>query len=232
MMISCSFICIFVVLINKVCLDVTVEGVIGGSVVLPCSSAERDLKLQEVDVSWRHNSSINVCDLTPESNLLETQDPRYKNRIKTFPEEYDRKNFSIKLTGLTHTDAGTYICHITPSDEQATVLLIINDFFIAETTTENTDQENQEETRPDSVGNSWHLILVGTLLPILFILFIVIIFRQKISSCHMSGEHCMRSDALEDVSPGQHYKSVTADDHDEVAVNDTDVQLCVLTAIA
>ncbi|KAI2644365.1 ICOS ligand [Labeo rohita] len=105
---------------------VTVEGVIGGSVVLPCSSTEHDFKLQEVDVSWRHNGSKRVCDLTPHSNLLETHDQRYKNRTVTFPEEYDRRNFSIKLTGLTYADAGKYICLITPSDEQETVLLIIN----------------------------------------------------------------------------------------------------------
>lgn len=106
-------------------LQVTVEGVIGDSVVLPCSSGEPNLKLQEVDVRWRHNGSKHVCDLIPHSSLLETHDQRYKNRIETFPKEYDQRNFSIKLTGLTHADAGKYICLITPSDEQKTVLLII-----------------------------------------------------------------------------------------------------------
>uniref|UniRef100_A0A673GFL2 Ig-like domain-containing protein n=1 Tax=Sinocyclocheilus rhinocerous TaxID=307959 RepID=A0A673GFL2_9TELE len=110
----------------SVCLQVTVEGFIGGSVVLPCSSDDHDHKLQEVDVSWRHNGSKNVCDLIPHSNSLETQDPRYKNRAETFPQEYERRNFSIKLSGLTHADAGKYICLITPSDEQETVELIIN----------------------------------------------------------------------------------------------------------
>uniref|UniRef100_A0A8C2DAA8 Ig-like domain-containing protein n=1 Tax=Cyprinus carpio TaxID=7962 RepID=A0A8C2DAA8_CYPCA len=221
----CSFICvytyIFAVLLNKVSLDVTVEGFIGGSVVLPCSSAEHDLKLQEVDVSWRHNGSKNVCDLIPRSNSIETQDPRYKNRTKTFPEGYERRNFSIKLTDLTHADAGKYICLITPSDEQKTVELIVNEFFVAEPTTEKgiktTDQENQEETRPDSVEKSWLWILVVTLLTVLSLLFIVIIFRRKIPSCLKSGEHGVGSDTREDVSPGPRYKSVTADDRDEAA---------------
>ncbi len=110
----------------SVCLQVTVESVIGGFVVLPCSSAEHSLKLQDVEVSWRHNGSKNVCDLIPHSNSIETQDPRYRNRAETFPEEYERRNFSIKLSGLTHADAGKYICLITPSDEQETVDLIIN----------------------------------------------------------------------------------------------------------
>ncbi len=107
-------------------LQVTVESVIGGFVVLPCSSAEHGLKLQDVEVSWRHNGSKNVCDLIPHSNSIETQDPRYRNRAETFPEEYERRNFSIKLSGLTRADAGNYICLITPSDEQETVELIIN----------------------------------------------------------------------------------------------------------
>ncbi|XP_050960344.1 uncharacterized protein LOC127161663 [Labeo rohita] len=214
--------------IISVSLQVTVEGVIGGSVVLPCSSTEHDFKLQEVDVSWRHNGSKRVCDLTPHSNLLETHDQRYKNRTVTFPEEYDRRNFSIKLTGLTYADAGKYICLITPSDEQETVLLIINE--TTEKVRKTTDQENQQETRPDSVGNSWHLILVGTLLSILFILFIVISFRQKISSCCMSGEHSVGSDALEDVSCDQHYKLVTADD--EMNTELTHVQLYIRTVSA
>lgn len=207
---SCSFMCVFAVLINKVSLDVTVEGFIGGSVVLPCSSAEHGLKLQEVDVSWRHNDSENVCDLIPRINSIETQDTRYKNRTKTFPEGYERRNFSIRLTDLTHADAGTYICLITPSDEQKTVELIVN-----EPTTErgkkNTDQEIQEEIRPDSVKKSWLWILVVTLLTVLSLLFIVIIFRRKIPSCLMSGEHGVGSDTREDVSPGPRYKSVPAD---------------------
>ncbi|XP_058616852.1 uncharacterized protein LOC131530540 [Onychostoma macrolepis] len=221
MKISCSFICVFAVLINKVCLQVTVEAVIGGSVVLPCSSAEHDLKLQDVDVSWRHNGSKNVCDLIPHSNSLETQDLRYKNRTKTFPEEYERRNFSIKLSGLTHADAGEYICLITPSDEQETVELIINNLFVAETTTEKgnktTDQENQE-TRPESVEKLWLWIPVAILLTIILgLLFFLIIFRKKIPSCLMSGEHGLGSDAHEVVSPVPRYKSVTADDRDEAA---------------
>uniref|UniRef100_A0A671TCT5 Ig-like domain-containing protein n=1 Tax=Sinocyclocheilus anshuiensis TaxID=1608454 RepID=A0A671TCT5_9TELE len=196
----------------SVCLQVTVEGFIGGSVVLPCSSTEHDLKLQEVDVSWRHNGSKNVCDLIPHSNSIETQDPRYRNRAETFPQEYERRNFSIKLSGLTHADAGKYICLITPSDEQETVELIIN-----EKENKTIDQEIQEETRPDSVEKSWLWILVVILIIILSILVIVIIFRKKISSCLMSGEHGMGSDTHEVVNPGPYYKSVTADDRDEAA---------------
>ncbi|KAF4097848.1 hypothetical protein G5714_021856 [Onychostoma macrolepis] len=202
---SCSFVCIFAVLINKVCLQVTVEAVFGGSVVLPCSSAEHDLKRLDTEVHWRHNGSKIVFDIIKGEVSLENQGQWYKNRAETFPEEYVRGNFSIKLSGLTHADAGQYICLITPSDEQETVELIINDLFVAETTTEKgnktTDQENQE-TRPDRVEKSWLWILVVILLTIILgLLFFLIIFRKKIPSCLMSGEHGLGSDAHEVVSP-------------------------------
>ncbi len=106
------------------CLQVT-EAVIGGSFVL-CFSTQHDLKLQDTDVHWRHNGSKIVFDIIKGEDSLEKQDQWYKNRVESFPEEYERGNFSIKLTVLTHADAGKYICLITPSDEQNTVQLIIN----------------------------------------------------------------------------------------------------------
>ncbi len=108
------------------CLQVTVEGFTGGSVVLPCSSTELDLELQKIDVFWRDKDSEIIYNLIKGTDSFEEQDPRYKNRALTFPDEYKRGNFSIKLINLTHADAGTFICFITPSNEQETVELIIN----------------------------------------------------------------------------------------------------------
>ncbi len=110
----------------SVCLQVTVKAVIGGSFVLPCFSTQHDLKLQDTDVHWRHNGSKIVFDIIKGEDSLEKQDQWYKNRVESFPEEYEKGNFSIKLTALTHADAGKYICFITPSNEQKTVQLIIN----------------------------------------------------------------------------------------------------------
>ncbi|KAI2646985.1 ICOS ligand [Labeo rohita] len=114
------FIIVFAVQINKVCLQVTVEAVIGGSVVLPCSSAESKLELKEMFVFWRDKDSRIIYDLNEGTDSLKSQDPRYKNRVQTFPDEYKRGNFSIKLIHLTHADAGQFNCYITPSDEQET----------------------------------------------------------------------------------------------------------------
>ncbi|RXN35792.1 CD276 antigen-like protein [Labeo rohita] len=121
------FIIVFAVQINKVCLQVTVEAVIGGSVVRPCSSAESKLELKEMFVFWRDKDNRIIYDLNEGTDSLKSQDPRYKNRVQTFPDEYKRGNFSIKLINLTHTDAGQFNFYITPSDEQETVQLIIKE---------------------------------------------------------------------------------------------------------
>uniref|UniRef100_A0A673HP10 CD276 antigen homolog n=1 Tax=Sinocyclocheilus rhinocerous TaxID=307959 RepID=A0A673HP10_9TELE len=128
MIIGWCFICVFAVLINKVSLDVKVVGFTGSSVVLPCSSIQHDLKPQDMHVLWRDKDSETIYDLIEGKDSLETQDPRYKNRAQTFPEEYERGNFSIKLSNLTHADAGEFNCFITHSSysNQETVWLFIN----------------------------------------------------------------------------------------------------------
>ncbi|KAF4097863.1 hypothetical protein G5714_021871 [Onychostoma macrolepis] len=143
------------VLINKVSLEVTVEAVIGGFVVLPCSSTKHHLKPQDIEVFWRHNDSKIVFDII-KGKHSETQDPQYKNRVEPFTNL--RRNYSIKLTDLTQADAGKYICYITPSNEQETVQMIIKE-STAETGNKSSDQENQgEDSGADNVGKSGPLL--------------------------------------------------------------------------
>ncbi|KAF4097835.1 hypothetical protein G5714_021843 [Onychostoma macrolepis] len=152
---SWCFICVFAVLIDKVFLQLT--GVVGGSVVLPCS-AEHDHELQDTEVFWRHNNSKIVHDIIKGSQT-ETQDSLYKNRIESFPDECPRGNFSIKLNDLTHAHAGKYICYITSSSDsqQKTVQLIINESTEKGNKTNDQENPNQEET--DSAEAIAHLKL-------------------------------------------------------------------------
>ncbi|XDV22128.1 hypothetical protein PO909_027087, partial [Leuciscus waleckii] len=180
----------------SVSLQETVEAVIGGSVLLPCSSTEHGHKLQDTNVHWRANGSKIVYDIVKGEETVSDQDQQYKNRTETFPEEYERGNFSIKLTDLTHTDAGKYTCQITPSNEQETVQLIINELF-AESTAEkrsiSTEQENQGETEPDSVETSspwlWVGIALVIIVTVIVIGFIVAWWKRKNSSSRRTDRH-------------------------------------------
>ncbi|XP_016109399.1 CD276 antigen homolog [Sinocyclocheilus grahami] len=172
---GCFFICVFAVLINKVSLHVTVEAVIGGSVVLPC---EHNHKLKDTDVHWRDKDSKIVYDIIKGEDSVAEQDPRYKNRAETFPKEYLRGNFSIKLNYLQHTDAGKFNCFITPSSDLHTVHLIIN----AEKGNKTTEQENQgPETQSDWMKIL--LICVCTVLVTCTVACFMFHWRKRSSSC-------------------------------------------------
>ncbi len=98
-------------------LQETVEGFIGGSAVLPCSSKKPPLKIQDINqVRWTTKYNLRAYDIIYGKVFVEGQDPEYKNRTESFPEEYMRGNFSIKLNNLQHTDAGKYKCYITTEE--------------------------------------------------------------------------------------------------------------------
>ncbi|KAF4097847.1 hypothetical protein G5714_021855 [Onychostoma macrolepis] len=146
----CCFICVFASLVNKVSLQVTVEAVFGGSVVLPFSSAQHDHKPRDIDVYWRHNGSKIVFDIIKGKASVDQQDPRYKNRVETFPEEYLRGNFSLKLINLQHTDAGKYTCLISHSSKHETVELIIKESTEKGNKTNDQEKPNQAETTQEA----------------------------------------------------------------------------------
>ncbi|XP_059425747.1 CD276 antigen homolog isoform X3 [Carassius carassius] len=99
--------------INGVSLKETVEGFIGDSAVLPCSSEEPLNTIQDIDlVRWIHRGQNNVYSIINGQVSVEGRDPEYRNRVESFPEEYLRGNFSIKLNDLQRNDTGTYKCYI------------------------------------------------------------------------------------------------------------------------
>uniref|UniRef100_A0A673G7X0 Ig-like domain-containing protein n=1 Tax=Sinocyclocheilus rhinocerous TaxID=307959 RepID=A0A673G7X0_9TELE len=125
----CFCICVFAVLLNKgkSCLQVTIEGKVGGSVVLPCSTIDNGLKNEDITVYWRHNSSQNVYDIIEGKGSVEKQDPAYKNRAGTFPNEYMKGNFSLKLNNIQYNDAGKYVCYITKAYQNPSTQLFVKD---------------------------------------------------------------------------------------------------------
>ncbi|XDV22036.1 hypothetical protein PO909_027009 [Leuciscus waleckii] len=112
-------------LLFSVCLQATVEGNIGGFAVLPCSSIDNGFKHEDITVYWRHNSSQNVYDILEGKGSVEKQDLAYKNRAETFPNEYMKGNFSLKLNKLQYSDAGKYVCYITNAHQNPSTQLFI-----------------------------------------------------------------------------------------------------------
>uniref|UniRef100_A0A8C1XKV4 Ig-like domain-containing protein n=1 Tax=Cyprinus carpio TaxID=7962 RepID=A0A8C1XKV4_CYPCA len=111
----------------SVSLQETVEGFIGGSAVLNCSPEEPLITIQDIHVRWRNKYSQVVFEIINGQVSVEEQDQQYKNRVESFPEEYLRGNFSIKLNNLQHTDAGEYCCYIfmkNKSEDRSVELLI------------------------------------------------------------------------------------------------------------
>ncbi|XP_050951140.1 myelin-oligodendrocyte glycoprotein isoform X1 [Labeo rohita] len=129
-------------LINGVSLQDTVVGFIGGSAVLLCSSKEPQLTIQDVEVQWRHNN-WNVYAIIKDKVAMEEQDAEYRNRTESFPAEYVRGNFSLKLNNLQYSDEGEYKCYI--SEDSIIQNIITVELLIKE---RETRQNSNEGTKP------------------------------------------------------------------------------------
>ncbi|XP_052445860.1 CD276 antigen homolog [Carassius gibelio] len=177
------FICVSAVLIHKVSLQVTVDGFIGGSVLLPCSSSKHDHKLQDMNVFWRQNDTKNVFDIINGLDSVEQQDPRYKNRVRPFSEEYVRGNFNIRLTDLNYADAGEYSCLITHSSEQKTAVLIIKE-PTTESATIVTKSADQETQKPGTDVVTSSSLLCYIIAPVVIVILIIacFLYRKKIKA--------------------------------------------------
>uniref|UniRef100_A0A8C1ZPZ3 Immunoglobulin domain-containing protein n=1 Tax=Cyprinus carpio TaxID=7962 RepID=A0A8C1ZPZ3_CYPCA len=93
----------------------SVEGFVGGSVLLPCFIHHSELqdRIKDVNVHWRYNNSKIVIDIIGGNRTAEDQAPEYNNRVEMFPDEYKKGNFCLKINNIKKTHAGKYTCIIT-----------------------------------------------------------------------------------------------------------------------
>ncbi|XP_016370472.1 CD276 antigen homolog [Sinocyclocheilus rhinocerous] len=122
MTIRCCIVLLHLVMLNEVSLQNPVVGFIGDSAVLPCFSKEGQLKRQEITVHWRYNDSLNVYDIINGQGSVEEQHSAYKGRAETFSDDFEKGNFSLKLSNLQHNDTGQYVCY--ESTVQSVALLV------------------------------------------------------------------------------------------------------------
>ncbi|MCI4393362.1 hypothetical protein PGIGA_G00156870 [Pangasianodon gigas] len=121
----------FLLLIHKVSAQsVPVEGIIGQTVILPCS-----LKQRPQTVFWRYRDDRTVCDFLRGKADFSDQDEAYKGRVEIFSSEIEKGNFSIMLSNVKKSDEGTYTC-IATNLIPLTVELTVKEREEKQTTTE------------------------------------------------------------------------------------------------
>lgn len=75
--------------------------------ILPCSVGR-----YEKDVFWRDENSKSVYDIITGEVDFHDQDAAYRDRVYSFPSEFAKGNYSIRLRNVKPTDPGPYSCHI------------------------------------------------------------------------------------------------------------------------
>lgn len=143
---------LFLHLIDKVSLQFV--GVVGGSVILPCSYQERELKPEEMNVFWRYSQSKVVFNIEKGSPSIKKQDAMFKDRIESFPSEYMEGNFSIRLLNLMPTDAGQFLCGIADELKEYRLTLQVKEPPTTPPTTVSTpsDKRNSSvKTQPEGI---------------------------------------------------------------------------------
>ncbi|XP_026099765.1 CD276 antigen homolog [Carassius auratus] len=127
MIIRCCVIYLLLHLTGKVSLQDsanTFDRVVGDSVTLPCIYVNQQ---PSTDVLWRLNASIKVLNIIDGNPSTEKQDGIFRNRIESFPSEYAKGNYSIKLKDLNFNHAGIYTCFLQMPNEEKMIQLFIKE---------------------------------------------------------------------------------------------------------
>ncbi|XP_017544830.1 CD276 antigen homolog isoform X2 [Pygocentrus nattereri] len=123
--IRCCLPLVFLLLIQKVSL-LEIEGFVCDTVILPCLSSGKELP-NKVTVFWRFRDSGTVYDIVDSRASLDEQDAPFRGRVDSFPDEWTKGNFSIKLSRVKKTDGGTYNCFVLSINTQTRVHLTVKD---------------------------------------------------------------------------------------------------------
>ncbi|KAK2857235.1 hypothetical protein Q5P01_005970 [Channa striata] len=109
-------------------------GDIGGDVLLSCVYREEDLP-NKVSAFWRDKDDNVVLDI--KNNVPETswQNPKFRDRVTSFPDLYKAGNFSIVLSNLQKSDSGVYQCDVQPVGFTRKVTLSVSDKYAVKVST-------------------------------------------------------------------------------------------------
>lgn len=127
--VSSSFICVSSC-VSASC-QAQVTAFLEDEVLLPCVYRDQVPLPESVSIFWRDKDDKIVLDIINSSPYLKTQDQVFKNRVQSFPEQYNRRNFSIILTNVRQSDGGIYECHIPKVDFQTKVQLKVEGLYVS-----------------------------------------------------------------------------------------------------
>ncbi|XP_037390555.1 CD276 antigen-like isoform X2 [Pygocentrus nattereri] len=157
---KCCLPLVFLLLIQKVSLQ-DVQAFVGDTVILPCSNSHEAL-LGKVSVFWRFGDNITMYDITDSSVNFDEQATSYKNRVDSFPAEWTKGNFSIKLRDVRKSDGGTYTCFLPNVNAKNKVQLTVKDRPV--TPTDSNSRNGDVRRRPDRLSLLFAFLLGCSLL--------------------------------------------------------------------
>ncbi|TRY93799.1 hypothetical protein DNTS_012175 [Danionella cerebrum] len=130
---------VHLLLTGKVFMQVSTEiSAVGESVILPCLQQDLD-----TNVFWRHKGSAKVINIMKGKEVTEGQSEIFKDRIQTFPSEYSKGNYSIKLSDVEYAHEGTYSCFIVESNTEKKIDLVVNEKTVRPTKTATMEKSPQ-----------------------------------------------------------------------------------------
>ncbi|RVE75480.1 hypothetical protein OJAV_G00016760 [Oryzias javanicus] len=109
--------------LSSVSCQVPVDGSVGGSVLLPCTTTD----LQFLRVFWRDKDDNVVLNIQNGSPDYSSQNTRYRERVTSNQEEIRKGNFSILMKNLQVDDSDTYVCTIIPGGDERRVQLTVSE---------------------------------------------------------------------------------------------------------
>ncbi|XP_076851992.1 CD276 antigen homolog [Brachyhypopomus gauderio] len=124
---GCWFICVFILLIDKVLPKRIIQSTISDSVILHCASSEATMRRSSLNVFWRYGDSKTLIDIIHGRASLVEQETAFRGRVDSFPGEYRNGNFSIRLRDVKLSDAGTYTCFIPHAGMEMKLDLMVKD---------------------------------------------------------------------------------------------------------
>ncbi|XP_072526972.1 myelin-oligodendrocyte glycoprotein-like [Salminus brasiliensis] len=121
----CLFLVCLVLITHEASLQ-EIKAVVGDSVILPCSNSDEALKTTAT-VYWRYKDSKTVYDIIRGEAQFDEQEPAFKGRVESFPDEWRNGNFFIRLRDVRKSDSGPYTCFIPLISHQTRVYLTVTE---------------------------------------------------------------------------------------------------------